>query len=548
MRRNFRIWLPVEVVALFLSFSTCSTAQTLSEALVTGINPKEAARGTVVTVTGSNFKASDGLLDQVNLCHIQQDDCKEPISVTAYDVNSESLKFVVSNAVPVDEYKIQLGHRNDPSFVRLAPDTFVVAPTKVELAGIDPATSFPNEEGGTFSVTLLGSGFSTGNHVRENVLRIAGKPELHLCPILGSDTREQADEKCPAMVRVNTTLSNERTLVLSGIPAEYSGIRQAQVVVGQRASNLENVTFSRVGRWLPLLVSVLGSAAVIGLVLGTFYYFKRHRKTPGGTTLGFVSGLLLDEDTNTYSLSKAQFFIWTLVSVLGYLYLTTARSMVQGQVELSDIPTNLATILGLATGTGILAMGISNTKGSKGSGETAPLASDLITSGGVVAPERLQFLVWTIIAAFGFLALTYSVSPADITELPTIPEGILLLSGVSAAGYLGGKLARPAGPKLTAVSAEADAAAGKLTLTLTGSALLKTATFYIDEKQIMPNELPVSDVKVDATDPANDPTSNYASAMTLNIANLDPKFLTGEHQLTIMSPTGEKSVSSFTLV
>lgn len=167
-------------------------------------------------------------------------------------------------------------------------------------------------------------------------------------------------------------------------------------------------------------------------------------RTGRGTFL--LTALFLDEQTQTYSLSKCQFYAWTIAAVLGYVFFAVARSIVQGSTVFPDIPGNLPGILLVSAGTSVLATGITSSKGSKGAGEVHPTLGDFITTGGVIAPERLQFVVWTAVGVFTFLTIVFKSDPLTLSDLPTIPNGFLELMGISSAGYLGGKLARKPGP------------------------------------------------------------------------------------------------------
>ena len=129
-----------------------------------------------------------------------------------------------------------------------------------------------------------------------------------------------------------------------------------------------------------------------------------------------------------------------------------------------------------------VAIGITSTKSSKGSGELNPSLVDLVSTGGVVAAERIQFVVWTIIGIIAFIALTLSIEPGHIKDLPPIPEKFLLLMGISSFGYLGGKLARKPGLVISRIEAET----GSLTLTIQGSSLSADATFKIDDADVPP--------------------------------------------------------------
>jgi hypothetical protein len=158
--------------------------------------------------------------------------------------------------------------------------------------------------------------------------------------------------------------------------------------------------------------------------------------------------LLLDAETDTYSLAKYQFYVWTIAALFGYAYLAFSRVLVQGQYELPDIPGSLPAIVGLGAGTSITSQAITNFRGPKGAGDEEPKFSDLITTGGSVAAERVQHLVWTTVGALGFIFVIAQIAPETINSdtFPKIPEGLMYIMGLSSMGYLAGKLARKPGP------------------------------------------------------------------------------------------------------
>jgi hypothetical protein len=160
----------------------------------------------------------------------------------------------------------------------------------------------------------------------------------------------------------------------------------------------------------------------------------------------FTSVLLLDKETDTYSLSKVQFYVWTGVAIFGYAYLVLSRFYVQHWFELPPIPSGLPGIVGIAGGTAVGAQVVTQVNGPKGAGKLRPTLADLVTTGDVVAAERVQHLVWTLIGAGGFFLAVALLDPRTLYELPNVPASILAISGISAFGYLGGKLARDGGP------------------------------------------------------------------------------------------------------
>jgi hypothetical protein len=61
-------------------------------------------------------------------------------------------------------------------------------------------------------------------------------------------------------------------------------------------------------------------------------------------------------------------------------------------------------------------------------------------------------LLWTILGVGTFLYAVLQLPPGSISELPAVPERLLVLMGLSSAGYLGGKMARKAGPVIDEIS------------------------------------------------------------------------------------------------
>jgi len=144
-------------------------------------------------------------------------------------------------------------------------------------------------------------------------------------------------------------------------------------------------------------------------------------------------------------LSKLQFYLWTIVAVFGYAYLAISKNWFQDSFVLPAVPSGLPGIVGIAAGTAVGAQ-VTNINGPKGAGQLKPSLSDFVTSGDVVAAERVQFFVWTIIGALGFLMVVIRLDPRVLRDLPDVPSSILAISGLSAFGYLGGKLARDPRP------------------------------------------------------------------------------------------------------
>jgi hypothetical protein len=276
----------------------------------------------------------------------------------------------------------------------------------------------------------------------------------------------------------------------------------------------------------------------------------------------YLTALFLDRETATYSLSKFQFYIWTAVSVVAYLYLAASRSWVQGVWSFIAIPENLPGIVFISGATGAMAMVATNSRGPKGAGDVHPSLADFVSSGGVVAVERVQFLLWTVIGALMFLWLSVVQSPVGILELPKVPESFLQLMGISSLGYLGGKFARKAGPIINDVSvklgtftppkkegAPAPTARPATILTLRGRILSPDADFKITyaakDKNTPGKEVSLTDhfapldVKVVESDDQTTTREKTAKKLEITVDQPNLEWLDGATKLLISNPDGQ---------
>lgn len=443
--------------------------------------PALAKRGDLITVKGKGLATAT-----VWLCPIVASPCGKAEQVIKHE--DETLTFATPGAA-LGTYRVRIKDAAGNGLGDYAGDLTIDAP-RLEVTNLIPLIPYPDlpnlpsaAKGNancrkTFKLTAIGSGFSELPY--ENVLLFNN-----------GDTLAAPDSPCGFKVEIT---NSGRRAVFSGIPYDYHGIHAVQVQVGNTKKPDDpgrSVTFSQVGEGVPLLVAVGIAVALALAVYGLMSTSRQRRAMPFSQRIG---SWFLEEETNSYSLSKFQFYAWTLAAVLGYLYLAAARSLVQGALELPAPPEGLATLLATAAGTTVVATGITSVKGSKGSGDFEPSFADFLTHGGVVAPERFQFFIWTLVGVLGFLAVTLLHTPADIQELPKIPEGFAALTGISALGYLGGKLARPAGPKITTVLA--DTKQRPVKLVVTGTMLPTTGKFTITDLEgntrLGPDPLPLT--------------------------------------------------------
>lgn len=343
------------------------------------------------------------------------------------------------------------------------------------------------------------------------------------------------------------------------IPASLAGAHAAAIVTVDTATSqitssvdlTDKVILSAVSPRFPKVLALLVVAACC-LLIGLLCHSTIQTGTQSDGRYVWAQRLLLDPDSNTFSLSKLQFYIWTIAAIGAYAFLVFSKTLLQGADTWIDLPDGLPVLFGYAAGTGVLSTAVTGAIGGKGTGDHSPAWSDLITSGGVVAPERVQFLIWTVLGAFWFLYFTLSRDPTAIQALPSIPDNFQSLMGISAAGYLGGKLARGPGPQIRSVTAVMNA--DNAVLTVTGSSLAtKGAIFRLADLSAGASapDVELVGTEIDKTSVV-DPTGALASTLVLNIKSSPGLALTPAKpgtirtfRFTIVNPDGEKAVRNF---
>lgn len=260
----------------------------------------------------------------------------------------------------------------------------------------------------------------------------------------------------PSSDRLTLVLAVEDRLLLQAPGGLASGDYKIKVTIGQENGSLDRFTVDRASPALRAIPYVASVAVILLMLWGAYAIASGASTEPSIGAIGFTGRLLLDRSNMTFSLSKLQFYGWTTVAVAAYVFYVTGRVLVQGQWDwaASDIGSGLPLVFLTAAGTSVATAGVNSATGGKGSGDFHPSMADLITSGGVVAPERVQFLAWTVIGWMSFLFYTFAVGPDHLTKLPSVPDGFIQIMGASSLGYLGGKLARGPGPQVRGATAE----------------------------------------------------------------------------------------------
>lgn len=518
-------------------------ADTTKKMSIKGLDTTKAPRGAKVTFT------IEGKPPDAKEIHVFLGDIE---AGTADSVSDQGFDFIVPGCSPY----VQLG--SHPVEVKVGNPPVPVAMT----AGARQLEILPRNGGvapkitGAFPVPTYPNPNPKDKVTRYDNLRIQGEGFAQdACDNeigLGSEWVDICWEGTGCASGITGKLvAPGHTIQLSNISPLDHDLNNLKIRVGAQESEPVNIRLSRVGKNAPIRISlILGTLLFAALVfLGGF----RNRQKIDGKSYGLITRLFIDAETETYSLSKFQFFVWTLVAVLSYLYLSISIWLVQGKLDFLDVPGGLPGIVLISAATTAIAQWTQSTKGPKGAGGPYPTVSDFVSVGGVVVPERFQFFLWTLLGAGVFLALTFLRDPGTIaaTDLPTVPSGFLQLMGISAAGYLGGKLARKPGPVIDQIQVSRTAPL-ILTLTLTGRCLSTEAMFRIrsiqDGKVTTPEDLPANLLTVtgkEPEEPGMDPTFVKKLEVQIRIPNPSPAWASGKAELTLINPDGQLATQTF---
>ena len=223
------------------------------------------------------------------------------------------------------------------------------------------------------------------------------------------------------------------------------------------------------------IISIVSPIIIIGAVFGFILYLKR------GTT-GTFSDLYKDHGIYP-SLSRFQAFLWTLVFTyvllaviiselaqgqpVAQIPIATSENMTStgddptaslGAVEQAGYTTTLliGALMSVAFG-----QGLSNAK-YKNYYDISTIVDNsprpfitMLMENGKIEITRVQLFVWTLVAIFVYL-LTFSINTVEAfnnekaIEFPEINPILLVLSGISQAGFVAGKVVIPKATEMDA--------------------------------------------------------------------------------------------------
>jgi len=361
-------------------------------------------------------------------------------------------------------YDTSLVDKNGIDLCVHGPELKIAIPDKGEdkpvITKIVPAASYAKS--GKYSFAIIGEKF--GDDVRRIKLLINDTAFEFQTPQQKHGSKasfEDCEKKDPCLIWSWRKLSIRNFDSKSLKDQKINRPLSVSVAVDEIESNKKAIilSWSYVDRITPAFIAFGGLGILILLVHFIYRRVSPHQANrQAHFTLAY---LFIDPKTNSYSLSQLQLILWLAASIVAYIYLAASQALVQWDWKLCEIPENLPMLMGISVGTTVLSLGATGSRGSKGAGSLHPEWGDFITSGGVFAPERLQFFLWTVIGVFGFISATLVQDPASVTDLPRIPDSFIPLMGLSSIGYLAGKVTRKPGPIISRLDLASAGVAGE---------------------------------------------------------------------------------------
>ena len=361
----------------------------------------------------------------------------------------------------------------------------IAATEKPVITAIMPKVMYP--ENGRYDFELIGENFNhyksvEGDNSEKLVIRINDivLDNLHTCKSSSKGTLPTEHEKC----ELPCLTEDWRSIRIHGFKLDKKMIvrpLEISIATDKLVSDSKPLTLSKVPRGMPRIIAVVTLVTVAVLVYLLFIR-KMGAAHPSETRYPSLACLFIESETNTYSLSKLQMVIWASAAIVAYSYLAASQFLVQWKLGIPNVPEGLPMLLGISATTTAIAVGATGLRGSKGAGLVRPGMADFITNGGVFAPERLQFFIWTVLGAITFVAATLSQDPGSVTEMANIPDTFNQLMGASSVGYLAGKFVRKPGPVIKSVTPD-EASGG---FRIAGEHLSPRAMVMLNEVQVVP--------------------------------------------------------------
>jgi hypothetical protein len=302
----------------------------------------------------------------------------------------------------------------------------IEVPNRNSSPGKQPFIQILNPEAGKSSDTITIIGENFGNDLdsisvsfgeinekeEEGIIDVAERKPFYLSPILNGSTQELKFNMPSTKIIPGTFLFKQNLylrIFVNGRPSDYK-----KLVILSDYWKLWMLSFT---------------IALISLF--HLFIIKVLKKK------NYLSLLLIDKSTNTYSLSRFQAFSWTVLLLGGYFYITISSGVLLGNGIIPEFNPSLIGLLSISYGGLITAHSLGSKKPKNEILKTPPLLNNLFSSGESIDLPRLQLFSFTVVGIIIYMYNLLNSNP--LAGLPDIPSSFLGLLGVSQTGYITGK-------------------------------------------------------------------------------------------------------------
>ncbi len=182
-----------------------------------------------------------------------------------------------------------------------------------------------------------------------------------------------------------------------------------------------------------------GLIAVLFLIaLQTSLVGAARRRAGTSRNVKFMDLIITSDDEN-YSLSRLQFYLWTVFIVIGF------GAVFASKFQIPVIPQNLTLLMGVNLSAAVVSTAITTWKGVPPLDPTdkSDFVKDIFFENkGSLDLPRTQMFIWTVISLLVFSAMLIKTITDGNPLLPDIPSGLVALMGLSHGAYLGTKAAK----------------------------------------------------------------------------------------------------------
>lgn len=357
-------------------------------------------------------------------------------SLSADPKSPEKINFQIRGTLPIEE-----GNRivkiYDKHTRKLLDNYIYKMPPRLTHAEEQPLINKIQPAGGIVGDTITFKGKNFGNDIDQILIQFISVEqdktfeykENYLAqnrPFYLSRAKDESGEQevkftIPATIFQNEAASFKRQEHLFGKKI------MAKVYISGRPSTIYSITLLP-QKW-KLYTGILSAITSLLFIMFLSLIIRK---------LNFMPFVLYDSDTNMYSLSNFQAFLWTLTFIGSYFFVALSIGLLLNNGNMPDFNPSLIALLGISYGGHISANYVESKSSSKARKVGVPEIKDLFCSeDGTFNLPKFQLFGFTIIANAIYI---FNLFEGNVLEgLPDIPQSLHTLLLTSQGGYVGGK-------------------------------------------------------------------------------------------------------------